>query len=468
MPHDSWDLLRHVVVFLIGCVVTTGIVAAVGAWLSWFRSPRRARELDAVATELKKQLLAAQRTIEQTKVRHKTLLASLEEFRKSDEEMRRQRTADEQIFEHCQTELQNQQVRLAEVEEAVEALKREKTRIFAAGRKAFLNWRETERQLQALVSQDGLSWESSPVQPPPAFRPLAVRPAPIVAVMNLKGGVGKTTITANLAYALAKRTLRVLVVDLDHQASLSGLCLTPEQIEASRGDNGKLVNRVLQAAGDYGGTVLDNLAAIESLPGAFCLAASPQLLPLEERLKARWLLNPAGPDGRFVLRDAFHAPLVQERFDWILIDCPPRPTTACVNALAAADRVLIPTILDRVSADGLPLMLGWLKTLKANGVCPDLDVLGVIGNCTHSKARLTNREKDVLGRLQTLCDDVWDWPIKPFTTFLPDKPAFAEAAERRAFAANHKEIGPLFAALADEFLARQVNHERRQPANASA
>ena len=108
--------------------------------------------------------------------------------------------------------------------------------------------------------------------------------------------------------------------------------MSAEQIEKSRGEGGKLVNNVLQATTDHGGAVLDNLTVVEALPGVFCLAASPRLLALEERLKAQWLLNKSGPDGRFILREALHSAAVQERFDWVLIDCPPRPTAACMSA----------------------------------------------------------------------------------------------------------------------------------------
>jgi len=437
--------------WLLGCAVTLVVVLAAGSALGWFRAPRRLRELEADAKSVDKQLSAAQRTIEQTKIRHKALVQSLEEQREAAETLRAQRVGDEEIFQRCQTELHAQQTRLVEVERAVEALKREKTRVFAAGRKAFLNWRASERQMQALLEQDGMSWQQAPREAVPLFRPLAQRQAPIVAIMNLKGGVGKTTITANLVYALAQRGLRVLIVDLDHQGSASGLCLSAEQIA----DGGKLVNNVLDASAHPAQAAFENLQPIEALPGCFCLAASPQLLPLEERLKAQWLLRRDGPDGRFVLRSALHDPQVQERFDWILIDCPPRPTAACVNALAAADFVVAPTILDKVSAESLPLMLGWLRVLKGNNVCPDLEVLGIIGNCTHWKNKLTNREKDVWERLQRLCGDAWTSPIEPFATFIPDKSTFGEAAERRVFAASLKDIRPIFADLANEFLQRQ-------------
>ena len=63
----------------------------------------------------------------------------------------------------------------------------------------------------------------------------------------------------------------------------------------------------------------------------------------------------------------------------VLIDCPPRLTTGCVNALAASDYVLIPVLLEETSVEAVPRILTWLKLFQSE-VCRELDVLGVVGN----------------------------------------------------------------------------------------
>src|SRR5207253_2061743 len=95
---------------------------------------------------------------------------------------------------------------------------------------------------------------------------------------------------------------------------------------------------------------------------------------LEMELLAKWLLDPAKGDVRYLLRAALHSPAIQEQYDYVLIDCPPRLTTACVNALAASDFLLIPAQADQVSSRSVPHLLKRLKTLREAGVLPDLGV----------------------------------------------------------------------------------------------
>ena len=89
-------------------------------------------------------------------------------------------------------------------------------------------------QLDAIANSDGKLWLNSPNGHAVPFLPLTQRRTVIISTANLKGGVGKTTITANLGATLAKLGLRVLLLDLDHQSSLSNMCLSPLQKDEIR------------------------------------------------------------------------------------------------------------------------------------------------------------------------------------------------------------------------------------------
>ncbi|MCI0376114.1 MAG: hypothetical protein L0215_00765 [Gemmataceae bacterium] len=133
--------------------------------------------------------------------------------------------------------------------------------------------------------------------------------------------------------------------------------------------------------------------------------------------------------------------------------------------LACADFVLIPVLLDKPSADAVPLLLGWLKLLKRQGVCSQLAILGVLGNRVYRQTKLTGRETNLWHNLQTYCQEVWQEPVYLFQETVPNKNAFADAAEKRALAAFDLELKPVFTDIVNEVLSRMVIHDRRQPAS---
>jgi chromosome partitioning protein len=319
-------------------------------------------------------------------------------------------------------------------------------------------------QVRRVEQLQGKLWEKPVGLSVPRFRPLVRGKPPVLAVANLKGGVGKTSLTANLAATAAARGQRVLVVDLDYQASLTQLCLPLERIQDLRHAGSRFVQDVFKATSEHGTIAWRNSVRVEhqsdGADGSMrILATDEDLADVEEHVKARWLLSADSMDVRYLLRAAFHDPVIQDRFDLILLDCPPRLSTACINALACCDWVLIPVLLDRVSTEAVPRLLVWLRHLKMQGLCPDMAILGVLANRTQQRPRLTPKETGVWEDLKAKSEAAWRGAVYLFDRFIPSSQAIADAAGKPAFAAHHSSLESLFIDLAEEFQRRLTTHE---------
>jgi chromosome partitioning protein len=179
----------------------------------------------------------------------------------------------------------------------------------------------------------------------------------ITAIVNQKGGVGKTTTTLNLGAGLARRGRRVLLVDLDPQAGLS----------ASAGIAvAHLTTSIYQA-------LLDE--TVDPLPIIHKTAAGVDLLPATIDLAAAEVELVTMTLRELVLRDVLAK--VRSRYDHILIDCPPSLGLLTINALAAADRVIIPLECEFLATRGLALLLRTLDKVKAR-LNRELHVAGIL------------------------------------------------------------------------------------------
>ena len=282
--------------------------------------------------------------------------------------------------------------------------------------------KKSSEQLDSIAQSDGKLWLNSPNGQSVHFLSLTTRRAVIISIANLKGGVGKTTITANLGATLAKVGLKVLLMDLDYQSSLSNLCLLPQEKDQVR-RSGRYLSGFLEDGGDLS-RLNQSVTLIEAGvdPGQLYLApVNEEFADVENRLMARWHAGLSEDDVRYRLRHALHTRDLRYHYDVVLIDCPPRLTTGCVNALAASDYVLIPVLLEETSTEAVSRTLSWLKKFR-DKVCAGLDVLGVVGNKANPRRKLIDRQEILWTRLPLRCRDSWGDSLRFFDEIIRDHP----------------------------------------------
>jgi cellulose biosynthesis protein BcsQ len=320
------------------------------------------------------------------------------------------------------------------------------------------------QQVRQIDELQGKFWERPVGADIPPFRPFAKGCPPVLAVANLKGGVGKTSLVANLAATFAAQGKRVLAVDMDYQGSLTQICIPWETFQDLQRGGDRLVQDVLKARSEHAAIAWRNAVTVQNGANGGkgslrLLATDEHLADVEEHLKARWLLNPDSADLRYVLRGALHDKRIQDEFDVILIDCPPRLSSACINAFAACDHVLVAVIPDRTSAEAVPRLFAWLQHLRSKKICPDLSVLGLVVNRTYQSTQLTAKETAVCEEMRAKCKLSWNAPVCQFDRFIPSSQVLVDAAAKGEFAAFHPKLQSLFVDLAKEVQRRVNAHE---------
>lgn len=239
--------------------------------------------------------------------------------------------------------------------------------------------------------------------------------AKVITVANQKGGVGKTTTTASLAFGLSKSGMKVLAIDADPQGSLTTILSrqNPDGINDTLADILEMVVAKKPVPAEY--AVMQHPENVNFIPANVCLASTELKITgvyARERLLRMYIQQ------------------IRDRYDVIIIDSSPTLSLMTINALVSADSVVIPTQAEHLSTKGFEQLFDTISQVRLDN--PELQISGILVTMADTRINSTNK---IIARLQ---DDYGD---KVFRTIIPRSCTAPEAAERGTSIFSYKKPG---------------------------
>ena len=257
--------------------------------------------------------------------------------------------------------------------------------------------------------------------------------AKVISFLNQKGGVGKTTMCFNAAYALAKQGNRVLCIDMDPQANLS-LLFGAELSEEDYSIHHLLVNSIRELKGLHCPALVGDVI----IPGK----KGVDLLPSSQDLSG-FDLTVSGITGArpLILKKFIEKSGLTELYDYIIVDCPPTLGLLVVNVLCASDGVMVPFRPDEFSKKGLGHLYSVLEDIEDMGVTQIPDVLAHIPNLVDVRRKQEMLDLDYISKVITeeMGEDAR--MVSPF--FNRSQLVRSQAQRKSVFEYNSKDFLPL-------------------------
>ena len=192
----------------------------------------------------------------------------------------------------------------------------------------------------------------------------------IIAIANQKGGVGKTTTSINLSACIAEKGKKVLVIDIDPQGNTtSGYGIEKNELENT------IYELMLGECSIEDCIIKDAIKNVSILPSNVNLAAAEiELIGVERK--------------EYILKN--EVDWIRDRYDYIIIDCPPSLSMLTVNAMTTADSVLVPIQCEYYALEGLSQLIHTVNLVKER-LNPDLDMEGVVFTMYDSRTNLSSQ-----------------------------------------------------------------------------